>query len=51
MNLIGLNLLSQEDSKDNFGGITWNDAFNAAESSYSVTVQKNQNRFFRTVVH
>ena len=32
-------------------GITWSDVSDAAESSYSVTVQKNQNRFFRTVVH
>ena len=32
-------------------GIIWSDVSDAAESSYSVTVQKNQNRFFRTVVH
>ena len=31
-------------------GITWSDVSDAAESSYSVTVQKNQNRFFRAVV-
>ena len=51
MNLIGLNLLSQEDSKDNFGGITWSDVSDAAEGTYTVTVQKNQNRLFRTIVH
>ncbi len=31
-------------------GITWSDVSDATEGSYSVTIQKNQNRFFRTVV-
>ena len=30
-------------------GITWSDV-SASEGTYTVTVQKNQNRFFRTVV-
>ena len=32
-------------------GITWSDVSDATEGSYSVTIQKNQNRFFRTIVH
>ena len=32
-------------------GITWSDVSDAAKGSHSVTVQKNQNRFFRTIVH
>ena len=32
-------------------GITWSDVADVAETSYSVTVQKNQNRFFRAIVH
>ena len=31
-------------------GITWSDV-SASEGTYTVTVQKNQNRFFRTIVH
>ena len=31
-------------------GITWSDVSDAAEDTYTVTVQKNQNRFFRAVV-
>ena len=31
-------------------GITWSDISDAAEDTYTVTVQKNQNRFFRAVV-
>ena len=31
-------------------GITWSDVSDAAEATYTVTVQKNQNRFFRAVV-
>ena len=32
-------------------GITWSDVSDAVKGSYTVTVQKNQNRFFRTIVH
>ena len=31
-------------------GITWSDISDAVKGSYTVTVQKNQNRFFRAVV-
>ena len=36
--------------QESFDGITWNNISSSTDGSYTITVQKNQNRFFRAVV-